>query len=394
MSNILLKNAKIHTGEESIDKASIWITDEFINEIGDNEAFQNILFDRVIDCEDQGWVLPGMIDLHIHGTNNADIMDGTQEALETMSKALPKEGTTSYLATTLTHAEGTIENALKNVRDFMLTSNSNGAEVIGVHLEGPFLNIEKRGAQLEEYIQKPNIELFNKWFQLSGKSIQLVTMAPEEDENYKLVNHLKELGIIVSIGHTNCTYNQARESINNGITHATHLFNGMSGIHHRDVGTAGAALLSNQVFAEMILDGYHLTPEIADLTYRLKGPDHIILVTDSIRAKFLDEGSYDIGGQVVTVIDNKVINEEGKLSGSVLKMSKARKNFMKWIDNDISIVTKITSTNPAKHIGVYGRKGSLHTGKDADIILVNHEGEIILTICRGKIVYDAIQKIR
>lgn len=383
---LLLKNANIHTGEEELRNASIYISDGKIVEIGGYDALKDEN-SKVIDCKGLGWLLPGMIDVHIHGANGYDVMDATHKSLSGMCDVLPKEGTTSYLATTMTHTESNIDRALVNISAFLKNDNKSGAEILGVHLEGPFINLEKRGAQLAEHVQIPNVDKFQRWHTLSGESIKLITMAPEKDRGFALLKYLKELGVTVSMGHTNGTFTEISDAISIGVTHATHLYNGMSGIHHRDPGVAGAALLSQEVSAELILDGFHLTREIADLTYRLKGEDKLILITDSMRAKSLEDGTYDLGGQEVYVRGGKAVNKEGSLAGSTLKMNEARKNFAQWIDSDLSVLTKITSVNPAKQVGVYERKGSIHPGKDADIILVGDSGEIVLTICRGEICY-------
>jgi N-acetylglucosamine-6-phosphate deacetylase len=386
--NLLLKNANIHTGEEELQNTSIYISDGKIVEIGGYEALKGKSENsKVIDCKGLGWLLPGMIDVHIHGANGHDVMDATGKALSEVCAVLPKEGTTSYLATTMTHTESNIERALENVSAFRKNDKKSGAEILGIHLEGPFINQEKRGAQLAEHVQIPNVEKFQRWYTLSGESIKLITMAPEKDRGFALLKYLKELGITVSMGHSNGTFTEISDAIAQGVTHATHLYNGMSGVHHRDPGVAGAALLSQAVMVELILDGFHLTPEIADLTYRLKGADKMLLITDAMRAKYLEDGTYDLGGQEVCVKDGKAENREGSLAGSTLKMIDARKNFAQWIDSDLSVLTKITSVNPAKQIGVYDRKGSIHPGKDADIILVGDSGDVALTICRGEICY-------
>ncbi|PLS18743.1 N-acetylglucosamine-6-phosphate deacetylase [Bacillus sp. M6-12] len=391
MSNLLLKNANIHTGEEELLHASIYISEGKIVEVGDYDHLIGKIEDcQIIDCKDKGWLLPGMIDVHIHGAGGHDVMDATAKALSGLCTLLPKEGTTSFLATTMTQSETNIEKALVNISSFLSEDNKNGAEIIGVHLEGPFINPEKRGAQLAEHIQTPDVEKFKRWHSLSGESIKLITIAPEKDKEFQLIKYLKELGVTVSMGHTNGTYKEMSEAIAHGVTHATHLYNGMSGLHHREPGVAGAALLSDDVSVELILDGFHVRPEMAELTYRIKTADKIILITDAMRAKCLADGTYDLGGQVATLKDGKVENQEGSLAGSVLKMKDARNNFAQWIDNDLSVLTKITSVNPAKQIGVYDRKGSIHPGKDADIIMVNDSGEIILTICRGEVCHEEI----
>ncbi|MBM7551572.1 N-acetylglucosamine-6-phosphate deacetylase [Thalassobacillus pellis] len=384
MEDVILENADIYTGEEEIRGGSIYISNGKIMEVSANRTItkENI---RTIDCRGLGWVVPGMIDIHIHGASGHDVMDGTSEALLEMCKVLPSEGTTSFLATTMTSSESLIDRALVNAAHHIRSSNNSGAELLGFHLEGPFINKEKRGAQRAEHIKVPDVEKFQRWQELSGESIKLVTLAPEKDKDFTLIKYLNNKGITVSMGHTNGNYEMLTEATFQGVSHATHLFNGMSGLHHREPGAAGAALLSPDTSVEVIFDKIHVAPEMIKLAYNLKGSDKFILITDAMRAKNLVDGVYQLGGQEVFVRSGKALNEEGSLAGSTLHMHEARRNFANWIDHDVSVLTKITAVNPAKKIGVYHRKGSIHPGKDADIIVINDAGDVVLSMCRGEL---------
>jgi len=331
-------------------------------------------------------LIPGMIDVHIHGANQSDVMDATYEALANLATVLPKEGTTSFLATTMTQEHRSIEQALANVDTYLQQPVTNGAELLGVHLEGPYINKEKAGAQPLDYIKSANIEQFDRWNALSGNRIKLVTLAPEAKNGVAFVRHLVSKGIIASIGHSAATYNDVTEAVEAGATHVTHLFNGMSGLHHREPGVVGSAFLHDGLFTEMIVDGVHIVPEVVKLAYQIKGKERIILITDAMRAKGMKDGIYDLGGQPVTVENGQATLPEGQLAGSILKMSDALRNMMAFADIDLSSVIKMGSENPAKQLNVFDRKGSITKGKDADLLVLNQDNAIVLTLCRGMLI--------
>lgn len=333
-------------------------------------------------------LIPGMIDIHIHGANGADMMDATFEALDTMTGVLPQEGTTSFLATTLTQGKAAIEMALTNAARYIKEGQKSGhAELLGIHLEGPFISKEKAGAQPLEHMVKPSCEQFDHFQVLAGAAIKLVTLAPEEDESLALTKHLRELGVIASIGHSNATYQQVDEAIAAGASHVTHLYNGMSGLHHREPGVVGAALLRDELMAELIVDGVHIRPEVIDLTIQQKGKDHLVLITDAMRAKCLENGIYELGGQPVYVKDGKAALENGSLAGSVLKMKDALKNLLDFTPVSLEDAVQMASANPAIELQIFDRKGSLAVGKDADLVILNEALEVEMTFCRGVLAY-------
>jgi N-acetylglucosamine-6-phosphate deacetylase len=318
-------------------------------------------------------------------------MDATEAALHTMSTHLPQEGTTSFLATTMTQSKESIEKALKNVQLYMSdTLNNEYAEVLGAHLEGPFINPSRKGAQPEKYIEEPNIELFELWQHASGNAIKLVTVAPEMTNGVDFIKYLSEHGVTASIGHTDATYKQVEEAVHAGATQVTHLYNGMRGLHHREPGVAGAALLFSELKVELIADGIHIRPEMIQLSMNAKGTNGVLLITDSMRAKCLKNGHYELGGQSVIVENGKATLSDGTLAGSVLKMIDSVKNMKEFTNLSLFDIIKLASVNPAKQIGVFDRKGSIEPGKDADLIVLNDNLNIELTICRGKIAYEKI----
>lgn len=388
---LILKNVCIYTETEIHSNGYVVVKEGKIDAIGLMDSFLEKEWENahILDFPKGMNLIPGFIDIHIHGANNADAMDASQQALEIMAETLPKEGTTSFLATTMTQEVESIENALTSIAQYVETADQSGkAEIIGIHLEGPFISEKRVGAQPVQSVKKPNVELFKKWQTLSNNQIKLVTMAPEEDENFELVRYLKAENIVPSIGHSDAVYEQVLSSIQAGVNHVTHLFNGMRGLHHRDPGVAGAALLHSELMAEMIVDGVHIHPEIVKLAFLQKGADHIILITDSMRAKWLADGISSLGGQKVIVRDGKALLENGSLAGSTIKMKDAINNMMNFTGCSLQDVVKMASYNPAKQIGVLDKKGSIAKGKDADLVVLDENNQVALTICKGKIVYS------
>ncbi|OOE14014.1 N-acetylglucosamine-6-phosphate deacetylase [Fictibacillus arsenicus] len=332
-------------------------------------------------------MVPGMIDLHIHGVLGADVMDGTEEALSIMAKALPAEGTTSFLATTMTENPLHIEEALTQTASFIEKQKPGSAEIAGIHLEGPFISPKRAGAQPKGFIEMPNVERFRQWQDKARNQIKLVTLAPEMEGGLEFASYLSSNGIIASIGHSDSTFEEVKEGIKYGISHVTHLFNGMRGMHHRDPGVAGAALIQKELSVEMIVDGVHASPEMTNLAYHSTGPDRTVLITDSMRAKGLGEGTYTLGGQQVTVKNGRAYLADGTLAGSILSMNDAVKNMMKFTNCSIADIVKITSVNAAKELNIYDKKGSLSKGKDADITVLTDDYDVFMTFCRGELAY-------
>jgi N-acetylglucosamine-6-phosphate deacetylase len=378
---LYLENTMINDGFVQIDKGIIANVGSLANvkETGDAEE---------INLPPNFKILPGMIDLHIHGVAGADTMDGSIVALETMAKALPEEGTTSFLATTITQDIPLIEKAVTNVRDYLTSSLTPGkAEVLGVHLEGPFINEQMAGAQPIEHIALPNLTLFKKWQALSKQAIKLVTLAPEMDGCLEFISYLTATNVVSSVGHSNATYKQMQEAIVEGASQITHLFNQMSPLHHREPGVVGAAFLHDELKAELIADGIHVMPEVIKIIFKQKGANGIILISDAMRAKGLENGTYDLGGQSVKVQKGKATLQDGTLAGSILKLNEAVLNILSYTNCTLADVVKMTAVNPAKQINVFDRKGSIKKGKDADLIILDEENQLYMTICRGKLAY-------
>jgi N-acetylglucosamine-6-phosphate deacetylase len=384
---VLLKGMQLYAEGQKIEMGYLQLKDQKIIGYGPIEELPAAEEYEVVEVPSSYKAIPGFIDIHIHGVNGADVMDATPNALDTMSMALPKEGTTSFLATTMTQSSAAIEKALCNAGNFMEQQVPGKAEILGVHLEGPYVNKARAGAQPVNFIVKASIEEFKKWNTLAKQSIKIVTLAPELPGGLDMVKYLKENGIIASIGHSDATYDEAAEAIKAGAQHVTHLFNQMRGLHHREPGVVGAAFLHEELKAEMIADGVHVRPEMVKLSYQNKGKHGLILITDSMRAKCLKNGIYDLGGQAVTVQDGKALLKDGTLAGSILKLGHAVKNMIKFADCSLEDTIEMASVNPAKQLKIFGRKGSIAAGKDADIVLLDEQLETAMTFCRGKLAY-------
>lgn len=388
VSQLLLKCVQIYSEEQIIENGYIKIKNEKVIEFGDMENLKNVDMFKVIDIPAHYKAIPGFIDVHIHGVNGADAMDGTTEALDNMTATLPSEGTTSFLATTMTQGKKQIEDALKNAGQYIEKHQSPGkAEILGIHLEGPFVNPDKAGAQPTQHMIKPDVEIFKKWGDLTNQNIKLVTLAPEQPGGMELIRYLKDHGIIASIGHSDATYEQVMEAIDAGANHVTHLFNQMRGLHHREPGVVGAAFLRDELKAEIIVDGIHVRPEMVELAFKQKGKEGLILITDAMRAKCLKNGIYDLGGQAVTVGNGKAVLGDGTLAGSILPLGQAVKNIANFTGCSLRDAIEMASVNPAKQLNMYDRKGSIGVGKDADIVILDNQNEVFMTFCRGELAF-------
>lgn len=329
-----------------------------------------------------GLVSPGLIDTHLHGLLGADVMDGQPEALQQMSQALTHYGVTAWLPTTMSMGRKLIVQALQTIGQAATQPPSTGARVLGAHLEGPFLNREYAGAQAVDSLVAPDLGLIADFAQV----IKLVTYAPELDHQQQLLAGLLSRGIIPSIGHSGASYELARQAIALGVRHATHLWNGMAPLHHRQPGVIGAAL-ECAISAELIADDLHLHPAIYRLLLRCIGPQQIILVSDGMRATGLPPGDYDLGGQLVTVQGGAARLPGGRLAGSVLTLNQAVANWQAATGVSWPAAIGLASAVPARLLGLADQLGSLAPGHWADIVIFDHQMQVQRTILQGRTVY-------
>lgn len=377
----------IFSGKRWHKNQAVIVEDGKITAIIDEAMIAHHLPATEYQYSSEHYLVPGFIDMHIHGAGGADVMDATPEALNTISQKLASEGVTGFLATTMTASTEQINAALAVIPK--VQNNVTGATILGVHLEGPFISREKMGAQADQHICPPNIELVQQWQEISGNAIRLITLAPEYEEALAFIAAIKEMNIIPSIGHSNATYEQTMNAVKAGCNHATHLFNAMRPLQQREPGVVGALLLAKNVMAELILDGHHLHPAICQLALQMKGIEHLVLVSDAMRAKCMKEGDYDLGGQMVNVKDGKALLSNGALAGSVLTIPKAIKNMVKFTDCKLEEAIVMATENPARQLKLFANKGSIEVGKDADLVILNKDLKVMLTIREGNVVFNA-----
>lgn len=334
------------------------------------------------------YIVPGFIDIHCHGGNGYDTMDSTQDALEEISKFKAKNGCTGFLASTVTSSIKDTAKALENVNQCSKQFTKKGAEILGVHLEGPFINTKQKGAQREDLIISLSVEVMEKFIEKSGGLIKIVTYAPELDTDFKFTSFLSSKGIIPSVGHSFADYKIIISAVKFGLKSSSHIFNQMKGIHHREPGTVGAILTEENLFAEIIADCIHVHPAIVNLLVKAKGVDKIIIVTDAMRAAGLQDGIYDLGGLKVIVKNSEARLESGNLAGSTLIMSKAVKNMIEKMRISIEKSVRMASLNPAQLLGLDKDRGSLTPGKRADIVVLDGNFNVVYTIKKGRVIYS------
>ncbi len=330
--------------------------------------------DLAVDCAGSYTVVPGFVDVHIHGCAGADTCDATREALEAMAAFLLAHGVTSFCPTTMTTSRETIQAALLAAKDMMDHPMEGGARVVGVNMEGPFIAKERKGAQKEEDILPPDFPLFQRFYEESGGIVRLVDVAPEQPGGLEFVEKASQL-CTVSIAHTTADYDQAKAAFDKGVTHATHLFNAMSGLHHRKPGVVGAVFDDSRVRGELICDGFHIHPAVLRAAFRLLG-DRALIVSDSMRANGMPEGeAFDLGGQMVTVHQGKALLPDGTIAGSVTNLHQEIKNLVSF-GVPFEQAVKAATLLPARAIGLDGEIGSIAPGKRADLVVLDENLDI------------------
>ncbi len=352
------------------------VFDEKIIKIDKVENLKDIICEEV---KTSSYISPGFIDTHIHGSGGYDVMDEDEKALDCIARTLVQSGTTSFYPTTMTMNQSTITASLDRIRNYIHKNETSGANVLGVHLEGPFISAVYKGAQDETFIQKPNDNWIKEYYDI----VKIVTLAPEEDEDFSLTKELKEHNIIVSMGHTNIDYDTAKKAYEAGVSHVTHLFNAMSKFHHREPGAVGAAL-TLPFTVEMITDKIHFHPSLFEFVSKTKGIDHVTLITDAIRGAFLPEGESELGGQKVVISNGACRLSDGTLAGSIHRMDQALKNMMEETNLKLYEVVKMLTANPARIMNIDDKKGHLKEGFDADIVIFNNNYEIENVFISGK----------
>lgn len=333
--------------------------------------------------ERAAYIVPGFIDQHIHGAGTADTMDNSDEALKAFASTLPKEGTTSFLPTTMTYDLGVVKEVIAKVDEHQHAKDE--AIMLGIHMEGPFISPDVMGAQNPIYQVDPNIEIFDM---LDERRItKVITYAPELDPNFAFTKHMHKLGVVASVGHSNASADLVNEAIANGLNNFTHFHNASSGHHHREPGVVTSGLMNKEIKVELIVDGIHLNPTTVAAVYEIKGYENIILITDSMRAKGAKDGEYDLGGQKVYKKGMEARLASGVLAGSVLEMNHAVKNMIEFTACPVEQAFMMASYNVAKHLGVE-TKGLIAEGYDFDVTVLDENFNVLQTFVAGEEAYN------
>ncbi len=334
------------------------------------------------------YVAPGLIDMHIHGYLGKDASDGSADDVRVMAQGIIKNGVTSFCPTTMTVSKAEIEAAFDAVRQVKNSKEYYGAKIIGVNSEGPFINPSKKGAQAQEHILAPDADFIIE----NSDIVKLFTIAPEVSGALSMIEKVSEnTDVLISMGHTAASYEQALAGIEKGVRNTTHLFNAMTALTHRSPGVVGAALSSDAVSTELIADTFHVDKGLFGLIAKIKG-DKLCLITDCIRAGGMPDGDYTLGGQPVHKEGIKCLMPDGTIAGSVLRLNEAVYNLYANTDLDIHEAVACASLNPAKALGVDGEIGSLRAGKRADIIITDEKFDVRMTITDGEIRYKGEEK--
>jgi len=337
---------------------------------------------EVIDAEG-GYVSPGLVDVHCHGFMGWDASHGDLDELRRMSRRAARFGVTAWLPTTMTLDWPALErcfSAIREARRESLSPEWGGAQVLGCHAEGPFINPKKKGAQAESAIQRPDAEKLRPWADV----VRLMTLAPEMEGAIECIRAARKMGVTLSMGHTDADWAQAMAGIEAGVTHATHTFNAMPPLNHRQPGAVGAALGDERVFCELICDTFHVHPALFSLMAKVAG-DRLVLITDSIPVAGLPDGPHDQLGVTVIVDGMKLRFPDGTIAGSALTLDAAVRNFARHTGLPLWQAVNMASLNPARSIGVDDRKGALEVGKDADILIADGDFNVRATFVRGRL---------
>ena len=374
-----------------IQSKRVWTAGQFIaaQVVVDNGKITDVLpFGTLPVDRDYGnkRILPGFIDVHTHGAYGFDTNDAQPEGLRNWMKRIPEEGVTSILPTTVTQMPDVLTAALQNVAA-VVREGYEGAEILGVHFEGPYLDMEYKGAQPPEAIAKASVEQFQKYQEAAEGLIRYITLAPERDEGFALTKYCSRTGVVVSMGHSSASYEQAIMGIANGATSMTHVYNGMTAYHHRKPGLVGTAFRVRDIYGEIICDGCHSHLAALNNYFQAKGRDRAIMVTDSLRAKYCPPGGgYQLGGHDIVIGEDGLARLAGTdtIAGSTLHMNKGLQILVEEAMIPFDAAVNSCTLNPARCLGVDDRKGMIVAGCDADLVVLEDDYEVFQTYCRGK----------
>ena len=378
-----------------IQSTRVWIASQFVPM---QIQFENEKIVRMypygtvavdVDYDDQR-IVPGFIDTHIHGGYGYDTNDGKPEGLKMLQKKLTAEGVTSFLPTTVTQSKEVLTAAVASVAQ-VESQPQQGARIVGIHFEGPYLNLDFKGAQPGEHIIEPTVEEFQHYQSAANGLIKVITIAPEQDADFALVRHLAETGVVASIGHSAATYQQAIDAVANGAKSFTHVYNGMSRFGHRELNLVGSALRFEDVYGEIIVDGNHSSFDAVNIFMRAKGKERVILITDALVCKGAEVGSeWTLGGHAIYLAEDGAayLKESPNLAGSTLRTNVGVRNIIEKVGLSWDWAIAAASTNPARLLKLDDRKGYLRVGYDADLVVLDDNINVVATYVMGNLEYQ------
>ncbi|MHB8192098.1 MAG: N-acetylglucosamine-6-phosphate deacetylase [Bellilinea sp.] len=385
---ILIHNAQIYSPTGLFQPGWLLIEGRAIGTLAAGIPPDTLLTTRIKQINAYGkHLLPGFIDLHIHGALGHDVMDASNDGLREIAAFLPRHGVTSFLAATWTAAEEDIFRVIQTISD-VYGSNPGSASLLGAYLEGPFLNPNRAGSHAAELIRSPsNRELISQL--LDTEMVRMLVLAPENPENLWLMDECARRGIAVSAGHTAATYEEMQVAVQHGVRHVTHCFNAMGVMHHRNPGVIGAALTMPEIRCELIADNIHVHPAVQKILYQAKGPYGMMLVSDSIRVTGMPDGEYSLDSRMVTMELGSAHLADGTLAGSCTPLDQGLRNFYNNIRRPLTEIWPVVTLTAARAAGIAHQKGVLEVGHDADLVLLDDDLQVVLTIVEGKIAYQA-----
>lgn len=371
---MIIKNGMVFEPEQGFVKRDVCIKGDSISYCPNGEE---------LNAEGL-YVIPGLMDIHFHGCIGYDFCDGTKEAIRQMAEYQLKNGITNICPASMTFSEEQLTEIFENAAQY---HSNQGARLVGINMEGPFISVEKKGAQNPKYIHRPDVAMFERLQKAAGGLIKIVDIAPETEGAMDFIEKVSDR-VRVSLAHTTADFETAKEAFRRGANHVTHLYNAMPPLSHRAPGVIGAACDDEKVMVELICDGIHSHPSVVRTTFKMFGDDRIIMISDSMMACGLEDGQYTLGGQDVMVYGNKAtLTKEGNIAGSVTNLMNCVRTAVKEMGIPLESAVKCAAVNPAKAIGLYDRYGSLETGKKADVVLLDKELNIQYVIQDGQVIY-------
>ena len=385
--DLVLVARQLYTPLELIEHPIVLVDDGVVANIISADAQETPQTGRLVELGD-AILFPGFIDMHVHGGGGHDVMETNRDGLAAVEKLLCAHGVTAYFPTTITASVDRTLAAIERLADAIeaaqTSADNSRARPVGIHLEGPFISPVRPGVHPRSDLLAPTLEMFEKFWQASRGTIKVLTIAPELEGARALISEASRRGVCVSMGHSDADLEQAQAGVAAGVRHATHTFNAMRPLEHRDPGIIAAALMDERVSAEIIADGIHVDPLVVQLFLRAKGQEGAVLVTDGTAAAGMPNGRYRLGSLEVEVKDGKCLRD-GRLAGSVLTMDKAVRNIVKFANWDLHQAVRLATLNPAKTTGLPEKAGMLVPGAVADIVALNPAGEVVKTVVRGQV---------